>query len=101
MVALSVLFRASGSQCSAWYIGKQSNRTRGVAGGFSEGAMILGLATLVVSEIAAIVLLAGSFSRGHSLRGFLSVVSMGCALFVVALLGLLVCFISHSLSFFR
>ncbi len=72
-----------------------------VAGGLAEGLAVFGLVTIVAFEIAAVVLLARSFSRGQSLRGFLSVVSIGCALLVLSVLGLMLWLVGHSPFFSR
>ncbi len=67
-----------------------------VAGGLAQAAAMFGIVALVVSEIAAVVLLAQSFARGHSVRGIFSVLSIGCAVFVVALIGLMLWLVSYS-----
>jgi hypothetical protein len=84
--------------------GVVSNKATGlgaVAGGLAEGLATFGLVAIVVSEIAAVVLLVRSFSGGRPLHSFLSVLSIGCALLVVAVLGLMVWLVSHSPLFFR
>jgi hypothetical protein len=101
VAALSVLFRAGGSQYLRGISESKATGLGAIVGWLSEGVMTFGLAALVVSEIAAVVLLARSFSRDHSLRRFFSVLSMGCAVFVVALLGLLLWLLRYSPSFSR
>lgn len=61
-----------------------------VAGGVSEGLATFGLAAIVISQIAAILLLARTFNRAHALRGFFSVVSICCSLILLAFIGLAV-----------
>ena len=60
-----------------------------VAGGLSQALTTFGLAALVVTQIAAIVLLARSFGRKHLLRSTLSMVTICCSVLLMAYLGML------------
>ena len=81
-----------------------SNKATGigaVAGGLAEGLATFGFVAIVGFEIASVVLLARSFSPGHSLRGFFSALSIGCALLFLSVLGLTFWLISQSPLFSR
>jgi hypothetical protein len=61
-----------------------------VAGGLAETYLTFGMIVTVVSEMAAIVLLIRSFSRGHLGRGTVAVLSIGWSLLMLLLFGLFV-----------
>ena len=65
-----------------------------VAGGFAEGLVVFGFAVMVASEIAAIVLLSRSISRTHGVRTFVSVVSIGASVLLLAATGALLWFVA-------
>ena len=70
--------------------GISANKATGlgaVAGGFSEGLVIFGFTAILISEVAALVLLFRSFSKGNALRSLLSVVSICCSGLVIAMMG--------------
>ncbi len=56
-----------------------------VAGGFSEIGIVAAFLWVVVFPIAAIVLLAGSFSKGRTGRGILAVLGIGWSILVLLL----------------
>ncbi|MGA2962289.1 MAG: hypothetical protein ABSD96_11500 [Candidatus Korobacteraceae bacterium] len=56
-----------------------------VAGGVSEGLMTFGVAAMMITQIASIILLARTFEKGHSLRSLFSVVSICCSLLLVSI----------------
>ncbi len=58
-----------------------------VAGGFSEGFITFSLATVLVSQITAIVLLSRSFAGGGGLRGCFSVLSICWSGLALVMLG--------------
>ena len=59
-----------------------------IAGGLSEAFVSFGFVTMVVFELAAIVLLVRALKRSHPLRTFFSVLSIGCSGLMIALLTL-------------
>ena len=68
-----------------------SNKATGlgaVAGGLAEALVTFGLAAMVVTQLAAIILLARSFEKGRSLRSAFSAVSIACSLLLLSLLAL-------------
>ncbi len=58
-----------------------------VAGGLAEILVMWGIATMIVSQIAAIVLLSRSFSHGHWMRSLVSVLSIGLSGLMLVLVG--------------
>ena len=70
-----------------------SNKATGlgaVAGGISEALLMFGLITLIVSQVAAIVFLSKSFEKGHALRGFVSLASIGCSVLLLSTMAIVV-----------
>jgi hypothetical protein len=59
-----------------------------LAAGLAETFALFGLAATLVCEVGAIILLFGTFSRGHGFRGVLSVLSMGASLLMFLLFAL-------------
>ena|SRR5438445_9553576 len=59
-----------------------------VAGGLAEVYLTFGLGLTLASEVVAIVLLLGAFSRGHSVRALFSVLSICLSGLVIFLFGL-------------
>jgi hypothetical protein len=57
----------------------------GVAGGLAEALSTFGLATTLVFEVAAIVLLLRAFSQARPMRAFFSVISICCGGLVLGL----------------
>jgi hypothetical protein len=73
--------------------GIESQRATGlgaVAGGLSEAYITSSITLMLLLEIAAIILLVGSFSRGHRMRSLFSVVSIGWTALVLSSVGLFV-----------
>ena len=63
-----------------------------VAGGLTEFLSTFGLAAILVFEVAAIVLLLRTFSRGSPVRAFVTVLSICCSMFMLTILGLFLLF---------
>jgi hypothetical protein len=61
-----------------------------VAGGFVEAYLTLGVGLTLVFEVAAIVLLLRSFSRGQFMRSLLGIASLCCSVLILFLLGVFV-----------
>lgn len=61
-----------------------------VAGGLAEGLIVFGFASACIFELAAIVLLARTFSAKHLGRSFLSAISICCSGLMLAMLGVFV-----------
>jgi hypothetical protein len=63
--------------------GEHATGLAATAGGFMEFLATFGLVTIVVFEVAAIVLLLRTFSAGRWRRALLGVVSIGCSGFML------------------
>jgi hypothetical protein len=61
-----------------------------VADGISEGLVTFGVAAILVTQVAAVILLARAFDPKDKLRTLFSVVSICCSLFLITLLGLVI-----------
>jgi len=61
-----------------------------VAGGLAEAYATLGVGLTLVFEVAAVVLLVRSFSRGQLMRSLITVVSLGCSALILFLFGIFV-----------
>lgn len=59
-----------------------------VAGGLTEFYSTFGLATTLVFEVAAIILLLRTLSGGRPLRALFSVISVCCGIFMLGVVGL-------------
>jgi hypothetical protein len=58
-----------------------------VAGGLSEALVTFGVMALLITQVAALVLLGRTFKSGHMLRSVFSAVSMCCSLLLLAVIG--------------
>jgi hypothetical protein len=58
-----------------------------VAGGLVEGFVLWGIATMIISQVAAIVILSRSFSREHWMRSLFSALSIGLSGLMLVLVG--------------
>ena len=63
-----------------------------VAGGVAESFIIWGIATMITSQVAAIVWLSRSFSHEHPVRGLVSGLSICLSLLMLVLTCLLIWF---------
>jgi hypothetical protein len=76
-----------------------SQRTTGlgaVAGGLSEGLATFGLVAIAACEVYGVILLAGTFSKEQFLRRSVAVISIGCGVLLVTMLGALVVWFMRS-----
>ena len=64
-----------------------------VAGGLAESFVIWGIVAMVISQVAAIVVLSRSFSRERLVDAVFSVVSIGLSVLMLALTCLLLWFV--------
>jgi len=67
--------------------GNKATGIGAVAGGVSEMLVLLGLGTMIVSQITAIALLSRSFSREHFARSLVSVISIILSAIMLAIMG--------------
>lgn len=69
-----------------------------IAGGISEFFATFGFLVNLVFQLTAIVFLARTFSKDRLARGFLSIISIGCSVFILLLSGVSVWLVWISLS---
>ena len=73
------------------FVGINNSKATGlaaVAGGFAEMYVLVGLATTLICEVSAMVLLFRAFSRGHGVRSAFSVLSICMSGLMILLFGL-------------
>ena len=61
-----------------------------VAGGLAESYLTLGVGLTIVFEVAAIILLLRSFSRGQLMQSLFTIVSLCCSVLILFLFGVFV-----------
>lgn len=66
-----------------------------VAGGFAEALATVGLVAFVVSQVAAIVLLARGIKRDQWGQSMAAVISIACSLVILALMALAMWWLRH------
>jgi len=78
--------------------GMSANKATGlgaVAGGFAEGMAILGVVSLIATQVVSIVLLFRAVSKGNASRIAVAIVTIGFSLITLVLAGAVVSFWFH------